>query len=59
MCTEQLPPGGYPIAVKYIYHHHKKFVAANCIARNLQWHVKTSSNIATPQTQTSRKNIEE
>jgi hypothetical protein len=20
MCTEQLPPGGYPIAVKYIYH---------------------------------------
>ena len=19
MCTEQLPPGGYPIAVKYIY----------------------------------------
>jgi hypothetical protein len=21
MCTEHLPPGGYPIAVKYIYHH--------------------------------------
>jgi len=21
MCTEQLPPGGYPIAVKYISYH--------------------------------------
>jgi hypothetical protein len=23
MCTEQLPPGGYPIAVKYIISYHK------------------------------------
>jgi len=22
MCTEQLPPGGYPIAVKYIISYH-------------------------------------
>jgi hypothetical protein len=28
MCTEQLPPGGYPIAVKYIISHHiNKFSA--------------------------------
>jgi len=25
MCTEQLPPGGYPIAVKYIISYHKNF----------------------------------
>jgi len=26
MCTEQLPPGGYPIAVKYIIHHIISFI---------------------------------
>jgi len=24
MCTERLPPGGYPFAVKYIIHHIKR-----------------------------------
>ena len=28
MCTEQLPPGGYPIAVKYISYH------------NISYHIK-------------------
>jgi len=26
MCTELLPPGGYPIAVKYIISYHLKFI---------------------------------
>jgi len=29
MCTEQLPPGGYPIAVKYIisYHYYVTYIS--------------------------------
>jgi hypothetical protein len=30
MCTEQLPPGGYPIAVKYIIPYHIKTEKKNC-----------------------------
>jgi hypothetical protein len=26
MCTEQLPPGGYPIAVKYIISYYFPFI---------------------------------
>jgi hypothetical protein len=38
MCTEHLPPGGYPIAVKYVYHiisYHAQFSACICVSRNV------------------------
>jgi hypothetical protein len=30
MCTEQLPPGGYPIAVKYIIYHISYHISCYC-----------------------------
>jgi hypothetical protein len=41
MCTELLPLGGYPIAVKYIISYHKKF--SNNHILNLNQHIFSSS----------------
>jgi hypothetical protein len=37
MCTEQLPPGGYPIAVKYIILYNKQMLLVLKEQEYLQW----------------------
>jgi hypothetical protein len=37
MCTELLPPGGYPIAVKYIISYHKLFLAQEDDTKLCSW----------------------
>ena len=46
MCTEQLPSGGYPIAVKYIISFHIYFQTIYLILSNLQ--LGEDTNVPTP-----------
>jgi hypothetical protein len=38
MCTVLLPPGGYPIAVKYITSHQYNMNSSHYVQNKLQWH---------------------
>jgi len=42
MCTEVLPPGGYPIAVKYIISYH---ILSYRIAYHLSYHIISYSTM--------------
>jgi hypothetical protein len=41
MCTEQLPPGGYPIAVKFIISYIKRWAKRQIAYRRIRWALST------------------